>query len=228
MTSDRRHAVLFDLDGTLIDSVADLAAAVNRALTDRGLQPLQVGDVRGMIGNGMAKLVQRAYRKRNVELDAAELSREYAAVVDHYEADLYSHTQLLPGALEALRIFKEAGVFLAVVTNKPQRASELILQHFGLSVQLDLIVGGDQNLARKPAPDMIEYALGKLNVQSADALMIGDSPADAGAAGGAGVRCVIVRGGYNADASDFSLSPADRVINSLNDVSTDMLFRVDS
>lgn len=224
MTPVNRYAALFDLDGTLIDSVRDLAAAVNKDLVSSGLEPLAIDDVRGMVGNGLSKLVQRAYRKRDVDLDDVRLAARSAAVLGHYEADLYSQTELLAGARDAITTFSQAGASIAIVTNKPQNASELILSHFGLSESIDLVVGGDLDIARKPAPDMILHALRTVGVKAANALMIGDSPADAKAAASAGVRCVIVRGGYNAPKSAFQLTDLDQVIDDLTVLKPEILF----
>lgn len=226
MTSGSSYAVLFDLDGTLIDSVGDLAAAVNRVLSNDGLEPLALDDVRSMIGNGMAKLVQRAYRSRDIELDQTRLSRQYAAVLASYEADLYSKTTLLPGAVDVVAEFSKTGASVAVVTNKPQHASEAILHHFGLAQSVNLVVGGDLGIARKPAPDMIEHALTTFSVESRNALMVGDSSADVGAAANAGVRCVLVRGGYAGGESALELSDTVEIIDNLTSLTTDMLFSV--
>lgn len=226
MTTGSSHAVLFDLDGTLIDSVGNLAAAVNSVLTDDDLEPLALDDVRAMIGNGMAKLVQRAYRSRDIELDQNHLSRQYAAVLACYEADLYSKTTLLPGAVDVVTEFSNTGASVAVVTNKPQQASESILHHFGLAQSVNLVVGGDLGIPRKPAPDMIEHALSTFGVKCTNALMVGDSAADVGAAASAGVRCVLVKGGYAGGESALGLSETAEIIDDLTSLTTDRLFGV--
>jgi len=223
MSERFQYAVLFDLDGTLIDSVADLAAATNRVLVERHLSPLTVDQVRTMIGNGMTKLVERAFSANSVQLDVSDLAIETKAVVASYESDLHSNTILLDGAVEAIALFAKADTAIAVVTNKPQWASEQILAHFGLTEHIDLIVGGDLDIATKPAPDMLLHALKCFNVAPENALMVGDSPADVGAAKAASVCSVVVRGGYTkADVSVDSLG-ADYVLDGLGQLHTDML-----
>jgi len=216
-------AVLLDLDGTLIDSVADLTAATNRILTERGLDELSVDQVRTMIGNGMSRLVERAFLARGVQLDAKRLADETHAVVSSYESDLHSNTVLLPGAWEAIRLFQRAGWALAVVTNKPQRATEQILAHFGLDTAVNLIVGGDRGIAPKPAADMLLHALKYFGVARQQALMVGDSPADVGAARNAGIVCAVVRGGYTKSDVSVDTLGADHVLDSLLELRTDLL-----
>jgi len=224
MNQPFEYAVLFDLDGTLIDSVADLAAATNRILTERGHDALSVDQVRTMIGDGMPRLVERAFLAHGVELDSKTLANETDAVVLSYESDLHSNTVLLPGAREAIQLFKRPGCALGVVTNKPQHATEQILSHFGLAQAVNLIVGGDLGIPTKPAADMLLHALKSFGVARQQALMVGDSPADIGAAQNAGIACAVIRGGYTKSDVSIDTLGADHVLDSLLELRTDMLF----
>jgi len=193
---DYPKAVLFDLDGTLVDSAPDIAAAVNELLSTRKLQPLDLAQVTSMIGNGMEKLVERAFAASGMPLGGADLERAQKDMLPIYLRHTTEFTKLYPGVRELLVTLQADGVALAVVTNKPQAATQDVLDHFGLSAMLGAVIGGDAVAHKKPAPDAIILALDRLGVTTADALMVGDSAADVGAARAAGVPVVLVRGGY--------------------------------
>jgi phosphoglycolate phosphatase len=190
------QAILFDLDGTLIDSAADIAAAANELLSGDGLGPLPVEQVRAMVGNGVRKLVERAYAACGAPLAGDAVDARHAGMMDIYALHLTNQTTLMPGAMETLAALHGAGAKLAVVTNKPEAFSRAILAHFGLAPFIDLVVGGDTGPARKPAPDMLLHALAQFQLEPGGALMVGDGPADIEAARGARVRSVAVSGGY--------------------------------
>lgn len=190
------QAMLFDLDGTLIDSVADIAKSVNILLAKESLPPLTVDEVRAMIGNGMAKLVERAFKAHGIDLEGDRLVDMTARMMDIYKDHLTEETILLDGAEDMLRAYSAAGIRIAVVTNKPEAFSRRILDHFGLGDVVNCVVGGDTGPARKPAPDMLLHAVAEMDLHASRALMVGDSPADIGAAVAAGMVSVAVRGGY--------------------------------
>lgn len=190
------QALLFDLDGTLVDSVPDLASAVNRLLAAEGLDPLTRDAVRGMVGNGLRKLVERAFAARGRPLDAAGLDAMSARMTQVYGERLTEETVLMAGAGETVAAYASAGVGLAVVTNKPEALSRRILAHFGLDTAVPVVIGGDTCATRKPDPEMLHAACAALGVPASRALMVGDSAADIDAARAAGMACVALRGGY--------------------------------
>lgn len=190
------RAILFDLDGTLIDSAPDLHAATNILLARHALGPLTLPQVTSMIGNGVKTLVERAFAASGRPLDAAALEIEHEAMIGIYGDHLTVLTTVLPGAREAIDELNGRGVLLGVVTNKPQMPTEAILDHFLLSRFLGAVIGGDSGVEKKPAPDMILAALERLGVTPDDAVVVGDSPADVGCARAAGVAVIAVRGGY--------------------------------
>nr|WP_246188567.1 HAD-IA family hydrolase [Nitratireductor arenosus] len=205
---------MFDLDGTLIDSVADLTAAVNTVLVAHGAQPLDVAAVRGMVGNGVAKLVQRAFQARGRPLDAAGRATATDAMMAAYRDGLTAQTALMAGAPTVLAQLRAMGAELAVVTNKPQDATEAILNHFGLSKAFGAVVGSRPGLASKPAPDMLFAALDAIGASAETAVMVGDSAVDAEAARAAGLPCVLVRGGYARQA--LETLGADAIVDDLS------------
>jgi phosphoglycolate phosphatase len=209
-------AVLFDLDGTLVDSAPDIAAAVNELLATRKLPALIVPQVTLMIGNGVEKLVERAFAAVGAPLEGAALLQANRDMAPIYLRHVTEHTTLMPGVREALAVLHVGGVKLGVVTNKPQAATREILVHFGLLELLKAVVGGDAVVAKKPAPDGIFLALEKCGVGPAGALLVGDSLADVGAARAAGIPVVLIRGGYTqAPVEDLG---ADLVLNRIDEL----------
>jgi phosphoglycolate phosphatase len=190
------EAILFDLDGTLIDSVGDIHAALNKVMAADGHAPFAIDEVRSFIGNGIAMLTRRAYAARNVTLDDATLRLKTDAVATLYDAQQSALTTLMPGAREMLARYRDAGTRLAIVTNKLQASTEAVLAHFDLTGFFDAVIG-DRDLPRKPAPDMLLAALAAFGVRPGRAVMVGDSPADIGAAKAARVPSLVLAGGYS-------------------------------
>ena len=192
-------AILFDLDGTLIDSAPDIAAAVNALLTEEQLGPLSVDAVRRMIGNGVVKLVERAYAACGQALNGKALDLRVQAMMPHYANHLTGDTVLLPGALEMVSSYSMANVLIAVVSNKPDPFTRAILDHYGFAPHLVAIQGQNARLKTKPAPDMLNAALAAMDVGPQDCLFVGDSINDARAAKAAGMACILVHGGYSVE-----------------------------
>lgn len=186
--------VLFDLDGTLIDSVPDIRLAINELVAMDGLAPFSEAEVRSMVGRGLGKLIERAYTARGVALYASDLAGKLEIMASVYMRHLTGHTTLLPGALEALA--PREGQQLALVTNKLQSATEALVGHFGLRESFAMILG-DSGIPLKPAPDMLLHIASTLGVGPGDAVMVGDSAADIESARRAGIASVAVEGGYS-------------------------------
>jgi phosphoglycolate phosphatase len=189
-------AILFDLDGTLVDSAPDITAAVNELLATRGLPPLSLSDIKSMIGDGVRKLIERAFAASGTPFSATELDQAHETMKPIYLRHVTDLATLMPGVRETLAHFHMAGIAMGVVTNKPQLAARQVLLHFGLTEFFGVIVGGDAVSHQKPAPDGLLMALDRLHAKPGDALMVGDSIADAGAARAAGMSVALVRGGY--------------------------------
>ncbi len=190
------RALLIDLDGTLVDSVPDLAAAVNRLLGEEGRSALSREQVRGMVGDGVAKLVERAFTTTGGLDLAGALPALVERFVGLYQTALSVETRPFPGVPETLTRLKDAGLQLAVCTNKPQAASVQVLRDLGLAASIDLIAGGDAFPVRKPDPGHLLGVLGDLGVAPSAAAMLGDSQVDVAAARNAGLPVVLVSYGY--------------------------------
>jgi len=210
-------AVLFDLDGTLLDTAGDIGLALNRAIAESGWPPLSLADIRRFIGAGGAVLVDRAASLQGRTLAVSERSAIIQRFFHHYgelgETGEYA-AEPYPGALDALRELHAAGVRIAVVTNKLHRFAVTVLRLRGLMNWVDCVVGGDTCERRKPDPEPLLYACQTLGVAPEAALMVGDSVNDAQAAKAAGIAMVCVTYGYN-EGNDPHLLQCDLLIDSL-------------
>jgi phosphoglycolate phosphatase len=216
VNSPRARAVIWDLDGTLVDSVADLATALNGVLGGHGLEPRTLGAVRRMIGDGVAELVRRGFEAAGRPLAAAEvpdLRREFMA---RYGECATRQTRPMPGAAEVLARLSDDGWRHAVCTNKPAGISRDILGALDLSRWIDAVVGGDEGLPLKPDPAPVRACLEALGLAPDRAVMVGDSVNDAAAARAAGVPVVFVRSGYG--RSPGTDPDADACVDGLGEV----------
>jgi len=187
--------IVFDLDGTLVDSAADLAAAINAMLADFGCQPLSVPEVRRMIGDGVAMLVARALAARDCpQADATAAARVF---MRHYETGATLLTAAFPGVEDALRALRDEGIPLAVCTNKPARISADILGSLGLARYFARVIGGDSLPFRKPDPRVLHALLETFAARPETSLLVGDSEIDAATARSAGVPFVLMKHGYH-------------------------------
>lgn len=210
-------AVLFDLDGTLLDTAADIAGALNRTLAEYGWAPAAQSEVRRMIGRGSPMLIQRAAAAQGRVLDEAAQTIMVERFFHHYGSLQESgefDAQPYPGVSEALRKLHGAGLRTAVVTNKQQRFATGLLERLNLIGWVDLVVGGDSCERRKPDPQPLLYACEFLQVPAFRALMVGDSINDVQAARGAGMPIVCVPYGYN-EGQDPRALPCDALIETL-------------
>ncbi len=210
-------AVLFDLDGTLLDTAADIALALNRALAEHGLGPLALAEVRRLIGRGSPALLRRAAETLGCVADDARQGAMLEAFFRHYgemqERGEFS-ARPYPGAREALQRLHGAGLKTAVVTNKQHRFAAGLLHALDLAPWIDVVVGGDTCARRKPDPEPLRVACERLGVSHAGALMVGDSVNDVQAARAAAIPVVCVPYGYN-EGEDPRALPCDALIDSL-------------
>lgn len=190
----KRSAVLFDLDGTLVDSVPDLAAAANRLLAELGRAPLGAAAISRMVGDGVAKLVERVLAVR--QADDVALPAAVARFTALYEADATTLTRPYPEVARVLAELAGAGVELAVCTNKVERATRAVLEGLDLARFFPVVLGGDSLPTRKPDPALLTAALERLGVAPGAAAMVGDHRNDVLAAEGAGVPAIFARYGY--------------------------------
>ena len=201
-------AILWDLDGTLLDTLGDLTASVNAALATQDLPPRSEREVCTFVGNGIRRLIERAVP---AGCDPEKVEAVFHAFCAHYETHCWDTTRPYDGILPLLARLKAAGVLSAVVSNKADIAvKRLVPQHFGNGIQV--AIGATDRLPPKPAPDMVEEALCQLGVSREEVLYIGDSEVDIATARAAGVDSVIVTWGFR---TPEQLTGADRLVHSV-------------
>ena len=187
-------AVVFDLDGTLIDSLGDIHAALNGVLRLRNSPPLGLSTVRGFIGKGSANLVMQALTVQNLSNDEASCATALADFLRLYSAESAKLTTVFDGAIDALGRLQNDGFRLGICTNKPLAPAKIVLDQFGLTRFFDTIVGGDQLASRKPDPAMLINAMASLGATSC--LFVGDSETDRETATAAGQAFALFTKGY--------------------------------
>ena len=185
-------SIIFDLDGTLIDSAPDIHVAVNLMLAAEGLQPLTLAEVTGFIGNGLPRLVELVMQHRGIDMARhADLS---AQVLDLYNAGNGALTVLYPGVAECLHRLRQVGYVLGLCTNKPLVPTHAVLRHFGIAHLFAAVIGGDSLPQRKPDPAPLLRVIADLN--TAGCVYVGDSEVDYDTAIAADVPFALYTEGY--------------------------------
>ena len=198
LIASRFDTIVYDLDGTLIDSARDMCVAVSRVLADHGLPPINDEDARQFMGEGSKVTMRRAFAKCGRTLDEAEASAVTAAFVRYYEADPVSHTIAFDGVADVLARFDRLGLKQGVCTNKFETPSRMILSALKLMPPIVDVAGADTFTVRKPDPGHILQLIDRIGGHRDRAVMIGDSIHDVAAAHAAGLPAVLVSWGYTA------------------------------
>ena len=214
-------ALLFDLDGTLLDSVPDLAAAIDAMLLELEHAPAGESAVRHWVGNGARVLVERALADAlncaEASLVVEQVDRAHQCFLKHYEQVCAERSQLYPGVREALDRWSARGVLMACVTNKPEQFTGDLLASFGLDHYFSSVISGDTLPVKKPSPEPLLEACRQLGVTAQQAVMVGDSRSDVAAARAAGMPVACVSYGYN-HGVPIEQSEPDAVVDSLADL----------
>jgi phosphoglycolate phosphatase len=211
------EAYLFDLDGTLVDSAPDIGAALNYSLQQASLPVVSLDLVRHWIGHGSRTLVRQALLHQKMRPEDRLIDQLLGPFLSYYVEHIADHSQLYPNTIATLLELKQRGARLAIVTNKLTELSLPLLTALDLKAHFDLIVCGDTTAKPKPAPDPIQHVLDFFKVAPEQALMIGDSDADIGAARAARVDVVCLRDGYNHGVDVASLNP-DKVVDGIKEL----------
>lgn len=212
------EGLLFDLDGTLVDSVPDIANAANLMLEQLGLSTAADQDLRNWVGNGAPRLVKRALTGEvDGEPDAALFAQALPLFFDLYAEHVYVHSTLYPGVMETLEHFEQEGFAMGCVTNKPTRHTVSLLENAGLSRFFGSIIAGDTLAAHKPDAAPLLHAADQLGIAHTDCIMIGDSVNDilAGQAARMPVFCLTY--GYN-QGRDLGASNPDALVDHFFDL----------
>lgn len=206
-------AVLLDLDGTLLDTIPDLADATNAMLADLGLAPLPQETVASLVGKGTKALIASVLARQEQSGDPALRERAQALFRRHYHRFNGQRAVLYPGVEQGLRAFARMGLKLAVVTNKPAEFTLPLLERSGLAPYFECVVCGDTCPEQKPQPEPLLHACAQLGAAPGQAMMIGDSINDAQAAQAAGIAALAVPYGYNHGHSVQNLKVDDIVMS---------------
>jgi phosphoglycolate phosphatase len=191
-----RRFILCDLDGTLVDSAGDLAAALNRLLAAENRRTLGLPEVRKLIGDGTRVLVARGFAATGTAPDEAELDALLARFMEDYSDHAIDSTRPYPGVIETLARLHSDGIVLGICTNKPEAPTRAMLDALDLSQFFSGISAGDSCSMRKPDPGHVHDALARIGADPARSVMVGDSEHDVDAAIAAGVAAIAVTYGY--------------------------------
>ena len=206
------RGLVFDLDGTLIDSALDIAAACNHTLEQSGREPRRLEEIRTFVGDGARALLARAAELPN---DAPELDGLLAVFLSYYTAHPTTHTRLLPGAREALAQFPDCRI--ALCTNKPRVTTAAVLAGLGLAGAFEVVMAGGDLPEKKPDPAPLLRIAAQLRLSPAELVMIGDGPQDVECARAAGARSVGVENGI-ADRARLHAARPDALIATLHEL----------
>lgn len=211
----KTRLIVFDLDGTLVDSRLDLAGSANLLLSEFGAEPLAVQQVSAMVGDGARVLVSRvlhAARIVDADIDAA-LTR----FLDIYDQHLVDHTRLYPGVLAALNQLHQRAT-LAMLTNKPVHHTDRLLDALDLRRYFSMVIGGDSPLPRKPDPAGLLHVIASAGATPDTTLMVGDSIVDIETGRRAGTRVCVARYGFGRMPDDVVLEPGDIEVGDSTDL----------
>jgi phosphoglycolate phosphatase len=212
----RPKAIVFDLDGTLVDSAPEIATALNHAMAQIGEPPFPLAEVQSFIGGGAKVAIQRALAARGSRIDDRAFDALMASFYKVYAEVSESGNGLYAGVHETLGELRRRGIPLAVCTNKAEHITAIALRALGIASYFAAVVGARDDLPRKPAPDMLLEALKRLGARPEEALVVGDSRSDVGSARAAGCPVIAVSYGYaHGPVADLQ---ADRLIEHMPDL----------
>ena len=208
--------IVFDLDGTLVDTAPDLIATLNAVLAREGYGTVAYEEARTMIGGGARHMLARALTQQGIAMAPGYLDRLFADFIPYYAAHIADHSRPFPGLAPALDLMAGDGARFAVCTNKLEQLAVLLLERLGLAGRFAAICGQDTFGMPKPDPELLRQTIARAGGDVGNAVMIGDSAADVAIARGAGVPVIAVDFGYSDVPAP--LLEADRVIGHFDEL----------
>jgi len=208
-----KKAYIFDLDGTLLDTLDDLVDSVNYTLTMYGMPARTKEEIRSFVGNGMLMLIRRSVPQNLPDIMVKKIMNDYK---EHYGTHNMIKTKPYKGIPEALDILKKRGIKLAVISNKADVHTKYLCEHFFFGV-FDLVYGERAGIAKKPAPDSLLAVIDELGLKKEDCVYVGDSEVDVETSANAGVDCLSVSWGFR-DISQLSSCGARHIITDTSEM----------
>jgi phosphoglycolate phosphatase len=217
LSMQQKSLLLFDLDGTLIDSVPDLSLAINLMLEELGKDSFSIDQIKKWVGNGALMLVQRAMSGKNEPdiLNKEELQKALELFLDHYTNNIFKKTRLYPNVKETLQELHKYSKKMVIITNKPHKFVKPILEELKIEEFFDDFIGGDYLSQKKPHPLPINYIIEKFQIPKRDVVMIGDSKSDILAAKSANIDSIALSYGYNQN-EDLSKFKPELIIDNFS------------
>lgn len=210
------RAVVFDLDGTLVDSAPDIMTALNATLATEGVAAFDIERVKTMVGGGSRRLIERALAARALAADGTRMDRLVLIFERIYTDKPCQDTRIFPGAIALMDALAGSGVRLGMCTNKPGAVTLRLLEALDLTRRFGAVVTGSDGLAKKPDAAMLEATFSRLGCKAEDGVMIGDSAADVGCARAAGCPVVLVSFGYTHEPA--RTLGADAVVDAYDEI----------
>ncbi|WP_421090967.1 phosphoglycolate phosphatase [Pseudochrobactrum sp. MP213Fo] len=220
-TPTGKPIVVFDLDGTLVDTAPDLLDSLNHCLIAGGLTPADPAALRKFVGSGAKVMIERAYQAQNKHLSDEQMQKLFKLFMEHYNGNMPGSSAFYPGVLACLDALKQAGYILAVCTNKFEVSAKKLLEGLGEAQRFAVICGQDTFPYRKPDPRHLTDTIKLAGGNPLQAVMVGDSRADIDAAKAAGIPVIAVDFGYT-DLHVSHFEPS-RIISHFNALTTDMV-----
>ena len=211
MTIQNKKLFIFDLDGTLVDTAPDFKNSINYMLNEINESEVSLIEIRNWVGYGARELIRRTVVDKNIPHDENRIEEMLKIFLLHYTHNIDDDSVLFNNVKNVLEFLKNNGIKLAVCTNKMERLSNILLEKLNVLHMFDYLVGGDSLIRSKPDPFPLLNICEKLNTETSDSIMIGDSVTDLNAGKGAGMPVVLVSYGYT-DNKDI-YNEADLVIN---------------
>jgi len=208
-------SVLFDLDGTLLDTADDLGAALNYVLNHYGKMPVAAKDYRPIASDGALGLLNLGFGAEIKQYDYEILRQQF---LDYYQENIATHTRLYPGVKALLQQLEAESIPWGIITNKPEGLTKILLPHYPEFAQCAVMVGGDTLAKRKPDPEPILYACQQINVDNQQCFYVGDALRDIQAGNSALMKTFVANWGYILADEDCQAWQADHIIDSPTDL----------
>jgi phosphoglycolate phosphatase len=214
MTAGFPKAVLFDLDGTLLDSAPDMLATVNGMRARRGMGPMTLAALRPHVSKGARAMAAAAFP----DVDAAQREAWIPEFLEHYRHELGRHGAPFSGIEDVLGAIEQAGSRWGIVTNKPESLAVALMPLLGWQTRCAVLIGGDSLPARKPDPLPLRVAAERMGLRESDCVYVGDDERDIAAARAAGMRSVVAQWGYRLDGDDPVARQGDVMLDAPRDL----------